>query len=477
MQTVIFWLGLVFGAICIAASLAFSLAYGLSYSDVFWIALIYAAVGVGSVIGEVTLVPRMDHLVRVRRFFAAFCAAVLFAACSVTTISYEGGFLATLFEGKASVGESKADDRASLQAERSRLQRQIDAAAVARPSGEVRGAMSELEAGPRWQSSKGCTVPTITESQTLCANHAKLKAELGRAEAVDAWQARIDQIRGLLGPLADAKVADARAVYLSRLIGTEDGARMAAAAMIIFLLWWGRVTFLFVYADPIRKAWREVHAFAMPATPAQEAAQAVEEATPAPLDPSDLFPPVYGDPEPFFVDEDAEEESDEAKALADMEEAELFDSLNAARKPVPTPPPLVTPIEAKARRCTELVMRYFEECFTHNYLDEQFGERAQILRDGFLVWLADSDIDEKFDPNMFGGTASAVLAHLGGERLQKFDHVFYRGVKFTPRFAHRIAQEAKPTAADEEKKPETRLGRLSKDRRGDLATIPAAASA
>lgn len=468
------WLGLIVCAVCVVASLAISIQYGLSISEVWWVALTYSGIGVAAVTWEITGPHRVAHLRREGRSVAMWACVFGLGLASIITIQYELGYLATLFEGKASVGESRAGNRASLEMERATLEGQISKAGAVRPAAAIQGDIDAVKANYRWTSSLGCTNVTAPESKELCASYGKLAAELGAATAIASAQARVRAINAELQPFAAAKVADARASYLSHLTGSSEmGARIILSIALIVFLWCGRTLAPFVYMDAKKAIAPETVSVATWSPETVAAIPAAEK--------SSFLPPA---PLPSLLDDDfADEETgtelsaEDVLALWELDEEREKQALAALsegrRDAKPQPEPAAeekkkrTRFDPLAARNRQFVERFAADALLFIEGDRSRYEKAQLIWDAFLHWCAIMEIEDKPNRAQFGEIFPVILEDNGGEKV-KWSEIHYVGVALKPAFAHGMAAAADAVTQSPEQPlalGERRLGSVLKDRR------------
>lgn len=479
------WLGLPVAIICSAVSLGLIADYALGASDNPWRVVAYGAVGVAAVLWECTGLHRADHLRRTGRIGASGICYAGLALAILITVSYEIGSLAELMESKASIGESKAGERASLEAERAILMGQAKKAGDVRPVAAIQGDIDAIKAHPRWTSTGGCSNVTAPESKELCTSYGRLAAEVGAATAIAAATARIVELNRTLQPLAASKIADARASYLSKLSGLpEIDSRIAVSLLVIVFLLFGRVAGGYVFMDARRAETAEIAIASTSLTEARTAANRVA-ATQAALNPV-LMPPLAS-----LADEDDDFEEgaspEEIEALWDMEqEAAAVAALNAGKieplpvKPEPAP---LNPVQV-ARR--ELVLRFASDCLIFHRSREGDEkpprESAKLVWEGFELWCEDMEIGDKLTRAAFGTSFGLILEDNGGKH-HKSSEIYYVGVTMKPSFAHRLAKRAEAiTEGTEEALPvvtvgEPRLGGRIRDRRALAIETEAAGTA
>lgn len=468
------YFGLAVAVICSAVSLGLIIDYAMGASDSPWRVAAYAAVGVAALVWENTGLHRGDHLKREKRYGAAFLCYAGLAMAILITVSYEIGSLAELMESKASIGESKAGERAALESERAILMGQAKKAGDVRPVAAIQGDIDAIKAHPRWTSSGGCTNVTAPESKELCGSYGRLAAEVGAATAIAAASARIVDLNGKLQPLAASKIADARASYLSKLSGMpEIDSRIAVSLLVIAFLLFGRVAGGYVFMDSRGNA--EKATIAVAATEARTATEAATATIAATK--TEILPPL-----PLL--EDAEYDFDDGKtpeeieALWDMEQEQAAVAALNAGQPVaapiitkPEPAPL-NPVQV-ARR--EVVKRYCDDCLTfHRQPNSETGrpyrETSKLVWEGFEIWLDEVEIGEEWTRAAFGLAFGPILEDNGGRSL-KSSEIYYEGVTMKPSHAHRVgkradliangAEVALPVVNDQP----NRLGSVLRDRR------------
>lgn len=498
----IFTVGGAICAICVAASLAISVYYAQSIASNEFEAVIYSGVGIAAVLWEVSGLHRASELYAAGRRMAAGACMVGLAFAIVITVQYDLGFIASLFEGKASIGEAKAGERATLEAERRRLESQITKAGLARPRAAIEGELSRAEtlaaAANRAdlaykghlkaiedEAGRGGCGETCGELKKLTPqffqakqdaegardagpNVGLLRQELGVAVGVEAATARIAEINASLKPLSESKVGDARSSYLSLIAGISDfSARVFIAGLFIVFLLCGRVFAPWVFLDR-RKP--EIAAVAGGPVFVNTATAGAGQAPAAQSEPSEMeiFGPAY--------DEHDGDEIDKGLSLEEIDR--LFDDYNAKAggdisESMRAPSAPVLPeadedlplAEASVRR---IVQRFVDECLV--IVIPQDGEDmpregAQTMQDAFSLWVEESEITEKINKMAFGKHMTAILEANGGKRV-KSNSWFYVGVQIKPAHAHRMAQKlgnaGEETEKDGKAVPVRRLGTLSR---------------
>jgi hypothetical protein len=450
------WIGLLVCGVCVVASLGISVQYGMSIAQVWWHALLYSSIGVASVIGEVLAAHRIAHLWRSGRgvaMTAYICGGIL---ASFITIQYEMGYLADLFEGNASAGESRAGNRSSLEHERRTLEAQLEKAGIVRPVPAIEGDIAGIKAHPRWTSSRGCTDVTAPESKELCANYGKLSGEMGTAMAIKQVHSRVRDINAELHGLSGAKVADARASYMAQLTGTtEMGARVTLTVLIIVFLWWGRTFAPFVFVDP--PAAEKPQTPIAPEKPIE--ARTAPEAVAAPDVAAEV---AFLPPSSALVDEsyDSDDEgmtAEEVQALWEIEqEREAIAALSGKKETLPdntwrkgalppTAEEVLLTAGLDASDPTYVFDRNQIDRFAASYLSFRPGDRnacesVKLVWDAFQQWCTDMEIGEnqRMNRQRFAKVFPVLLAENGGGRAKRSE-MFYFGVVINPAPAHRLA--------------------------------------
>lgn len=496
------WLGLIVCGVGVAVSLAFAVKYGLSLSSDPFIALAYSSIGVAAVLWEVVGWHRAAHLYRIARPWAARLCIVGLVLATVITIQYELGFLAALFEGKASIGAADSSERAAKEAERSNLLAQIQKAGVVRPAEAIRGDLAGMRAlqsqadqarrdGEAEAADKGCgdrckahrSAYTALSTKLASSPVDKLEAELGVAVGVERAQARVTALNAELRPLAAAGVADARASYMHIAFGiSETGARLTLSLLIILFLIACRSWSPFTFMDPPAPASvavidrGKVHA-PPPVLERQPAAElfppdgAIEASSPPPDVPDADF--IESDMHP-----EAPEEAEEPPF--DLDELEMLAEFAAGRGEAASPAeeaieaePLPEPLSASEERARNLVQRFILDCCIVHGDNHSEREKAKVMETAFRQWQADHEIVEIVNGNDFGKTLTAILGELGGGKIHS-DGKKYVGIKLKPMITHRLSLNA-PAAAET---PQLgALGANGKARRlaianGDLSGLP-----
>lgn len=478
------WLGLPVAVICSAVSLGLIFDYAVGASDNPWRVAAYGAVGVAAVLWEVAGLHRGDHLRRAKRRGAALACYFGLAVAILITVSYEIGSLAELLESKASIGESRAGERAALEQERSVLLAQVKKAGEPRPAGAIQGDIDAIKAHPRWASSGGCTNATAQESKDLCVSYGRLAAEAGAAAAIAAASARIIELNRDLAPLAASKVADARASYLSKLSGLpEIDSRIAVSLLVIVFLLFGRVAGGYVFMDA-REQRAEIATASQAVTEAPTAANQIARTHVAPE-------PVFLPPIASLADEDIDFDegmtAEDIEALWNREQADKVVAAMSAGEPEPLPvkaePAPLNPVQV-ARR--ELVLRFAADCLVFHRAkagdEKQPRESAKLVWEGFELWCEDMEIGDKLTRAAFGTAFGMILEDNGG-RSHKNSEIYYVGVTLTPAWSHRVAKRADAiTEGTEEALPavtvgEPRLGGRIRDRRALAIETEAAGTA
>lgn len=455
------WPGLAICALCVAVSLCYAVVGGLEMASTIWQSVAYSMLAIGSVSWEVLGLHRTAHLYRAGRYLAmTLCAVVLAFACAVS-VSYELQYLATFQEAHVSIGASKTGNRASLEAERGRLQATIDKAGPQRAVAAVDGDLAGVKGHPRWLMSKACTNVTAPESEALCQRYGGLMAERGTAADVAAAQARIHEINAALQPLAEAGVADARSDYLSRWTGMSAGdARAALALVFIIFIHMGSMWGPFCFADPRGGA-------------------PLQDPLPSPLSRSPVVwnvttPQMAVMPPLGLLDEPGQQEddydADAVEALWELEqERELLAALDAGRiQPAPPAEPVV-PLDPKMRRAHDIIRMFVADCCSIYPGESDTYERANLAYDCFGVWQAgfgrrfEGQPVEMLDNTTFGQALKAILEEMGGGKKATKHGNAYWGMKLRPSVVQKATEEAKPVA--EVKDQPRRLGGIAQDRR------------
>jgi hypothetical protein len=484
-------LGLIVCGVCVAVSLAFAVLYGMALSPDPLVALIYSAIGVAAVLWEVVGWHRVAHLYRIERPWAARVGVIGLVLATVVTVQYELGFLATLFEAKASIGESSASARAAMEAERANLQAQITRAGIVRPVEAVRGELFGMRAlqsqadrakadGDAEAADKGCgercrahrSVYTALSAKLAASPVDKLQAELGIAEGVERAQERIRKITADLAPLASAGVADARANYMHQMFGlSETGARLTLSLLIILFLLAGRSWSPFTFMDPPSPAAAVIDMGAVRhAEPALDRRPAAELFPPA--DAIDASAPA---PDADFIESDmgleaAEEAEEPPFDLEDLEMLRAFDSGHHeaavdASGPIEDeaePEPL-TPAQERVRA---VVRRFIVDCCLVHGEDHSQREPAATMQNAFRQWQADNEIVEIVNSNDFGAALEAILSDLGGGKIHS-NGKKYVGIRLKPYVTHRLSLAGEPKVVDTRDGPA--LGSNGRDRRAAIA--------
>lgn len=487
------WLGLIICGICVSASLTFSVHYGLMIADTIWQAAVYSGIGVAAVIWEMVGAHRVGHLWRIGRFSAMAACIWGLGLATFITVQYELGYLAYMFEGSASVGESRAGERAALEAERARLEAQIAKSGISRPAEAVKGdlkRLEELRGGADRAKHEAAAEEARGGCGVLCAAHkaeyegamsriaraparSDLEAELGTALALAGASARIDTINAKLKPLAANGVADARATYMGQAFNISDQtARAILAMLIIVFLYCGRTWSPFVFMDAKAATSSEAVGYADSAAEGPVALSL--ELAGVPSLPAGVVgiesqaePEFFAPPYDNYEDDEADN-SEYAEALFDMSEAEMLAQL-------PKRQPLTKPVIEKPKvelnfqqsRIRSLVQRFIDECCVIHPGDHSVREGAQTMQDAFKVWIEDSEIVDSVSKNDFGQYMTSLLQETGGDKI-KSDSWWYAGVSLTPAHAHRVARKLAESDDSQEAAQSDaggRLGRAGRERR------------
>ncbi len=472
--------GLVIVGICIACSVAINFHFGLSLGENVYQSAVYSMIGVAAVIWEATALHRIDHLKREGRTGVAAALFLGLITAALVSVSYEFGYLAELFEGKASVADARSGDRSALEAERKRLEAQIEKAGIVRPVAAIEGDLAAKKAvlarvdaikaraaekdaeaakasgmAKDEEARKGCgdicrghlarsaailadKGPILAEAEAILRDYeapptlAALAAELGTATALRDADKRIREIAGELRPLADAKAGDARASYLARLFGTtNENARIALALVFVFFLWLGRTIGPWAYMDGGKAP--AVVAAGTEKKPIPAAERGAEASLPA--------LPAYAGSSAADDDEDAPPDLDlgEIEALWELEnEAALLEGIQAPEQP---PAPIIAepPLDEREKRIRDLVQAFIDDCLLVRTGDPDHREGCQFVQDGFRFWLGNRGRGETVSRNDFGIHMSALLERLGGRRV-KSNGRYYVGIQMRPAFAADLTQ-------------------------------------
>ncbi len=503
-------LGLVAVAIAIVVSLAIGYLYGQQVAETWIQGVLYSSIGVAAVLVEAAGLHRCDTLWRAGRVSAALMCACVLTISSATTILYEIGFVAGLLEGKASTGETRSSERATLDAERRDLMARIERTGQVRlPEAiqaeiDAKAALKALAADARAAAQaetierKGCG-DRCKAHEARAAGYmadydkppsaAELTGELGIANATAVARARVIVINNQLHGLADAKVADARASLVARLFGTtEDAARMGIALGIVLFLFMLRTIGPYIFIDSAAMA---AMAAAMGQKKSAEGAPkpilAAEEAAERPaarLNGSAALPyHAAVDAEDFGEIEVDDDEGDgvsaeDMVALFEMEssreaEAALLADIQAEQQVLP--PPFFEDdepsLDARGRQVRQLVQGFVDDCLNVRPRDSSAKEGAQQMQDCFQLWLGEHHAGVSISKMEFGEHMKTLLVRMGGE-FKKIGSRYYFGVTIKPSWAKRLADEADPVEDKKQLTAGRRLGGVIR-RRGDLDGEPA----
>lgn len=482
-------LGLVAVAIGIGASLVIGYLYGQMIGETWLQGALYSSVGVASVLIEAAGLHRYDRLYRARRYWASFLCAIVLTVAAAITITYEVGYIATLFEGKASSGETKSGERASLEAERAdliariqqtgrvRLPEAIEAELAAktafkRQADEARAAAA-LETVDRKGCGDRCKAHEARAAEYMAEHDkppsaASLAAELGIARATAAARERVTVLNGLLSGLADARVADARATYLGKAFGiSEDAARMAIALGIVAFLFMLRTIGPYIFIDSAAMV-----AMSIGATGPRKPIPAAEQPEKKPI-PAAEEAEVWEEDEEAFLPVAAADERDaeHIQALYEIERANEADLMaHVAAPPLPAPVPYVNGeqrLDIREQRIRGLVQSFVDDCLLIRIGDDEHREGCQLMQDAFQFWLVRRGRGETVSKMDFGSAMTAFVRKLGGDRIKSGSR-YYTGVMLSPAFAADFARRESGDEA-ETREPLTtgrRLG-LSRNSRRD----------
>ena len=435
--------GLLIVAVGVAASYCISIYQGLQLSPVAWIAGIYALIGAAAVTWEMIGWHRSAHLLREKRHLAfAMNALGLFLASCVTVLLFELAFLATALEGMASRNAVAVLNRGSLEIELSQLQAGITKGGATRGAAAVRAQIEADKAGRMWALTSGCAAEATTtrDRKAFCDRYTAAVAELGQAEATESAQMRIREISGQLTPLGQVGAADARALYISRLIGSsEQGARVIVGFLVILFLYFSRAIGGFVFFDPSPKA-KEART-----EPEENSGDGGSRKT-------RIEAPAHNIARLRLIETAEHAEaverithdapSDEAIALADLERALVEmsapDTSGRTEQRVSMADAIAERVAGDGKMDVEkLIRRFCAECLV---ADQASREGASHLHKAFRVWCDDLELPCPDDHSVFGVVMTRLIAEppYCGKKA-KSSGWWYVGVRLKPVISHRVA--------------------------------------
>jgi hypothetical protein len=483
------WVGALFWLVTIVTSGAAIVLYSVGTTPDFAEQLVIAATGLAALAFECVALHRIAHNWRVGRGWASAICVFILPFAILITLSYELGFLARIFETSASVGESHASARHTLERERKRLEAQVEKAGVPRPVAAIEGDLAGVKANPRWVSSRQCSDITAPESKGLCAEYGRYSAELGAATAIAGATARITEITGQLNGYATAGVADARAAYLSRAGLPELDSRFAVAALSMVFLMCYRVGGGYVFADRWGRGEGGPPAVASPvvaemsqnsnAPEKATEARTAEFAPPLPETAAQLPSPALPDAlASMGEDEGTDLTPDEIDRLYAESQAEpLVEAMNLNRaERVEAPEADLSSLSDADLKRREIVLRFSRDCLTFLGPDSDEFEEGTLLWNAYETWAKDMEVREMTTQQAFGRAFNGYMRERSERGRAKSSNTRYYGVKINPLHTHRMTFGSTPVEDFTNDQPR-RLGSMLRDNLSLAAESPAAGTA
>jgi hypothetical protein len=439
-------IGILIVVVGVAASYCISIYQGLQLSPVAWIAAIYALIGAAAVSWELVGWHRCAHLLREGRTlaFVMNVMGLILASC-VTILLFELAFLATALEGAASRNTVAIDNRAALEMERGQLQASLTKGGAARGVSAVISDIEGIKAHPRWASTHSCDPEwtTAKDSKALCERYSNALAELGLAKSTETAQSRIKAIATELTPLGQVGAADARSLYIGRILGTgEQGARVVVGFLtILFLLFCRSIASFVMWDAPTTKDSPAVHQEPIEArTAPNEAGGYAGSSVIVSAAPADNVAEL----ERVETEEELIDRLN-AEAIADLEAAMQEES--AARGVEPRPEKIAAN-SAMVERVSSIsnddvepiVRRFARECLVR---DVEAREGATTLYRAFQEWATDSGLPGIHDQSLFGKAMTGIIcgAPYRGEKRKSNGAWYYHNARLTPAAALRTESQ------------------------------------
>jgi len=382
---------------------------------------------------------------------------------------FELAFLATALEGAASRNTVAMDTRSALEMERTQLQAGMAKGGASRGLAAVESDIEGIKAHPRWASTHSCDPEwtTAKDSRALCERYSAALAEIGLAKSAETAQSRIKQIGVELAPLGQIGAADARSLYISRILGTgEQGARVVVGVLVIAFLLFCRAIAPFTMWDakPTCKELLQVQ----DAAPVQVATanhsltgheEPIEARTAIEDIPSYAGSAAHDEEEPAVnvatlarMETEAEMLARiEAEVMADLDEAIAEQQERERDDTRPSPITVHTPAERKqiaavmAERVSvddaeSMVRRFAGECMVR---DKIAREGATSLYLAFSAWASANNLPEIRDQSLFGKVMTAVIcgAPYRGAKVKSTGAWYYCGARLTPAAAARTEMQ------------------------------------
>jgi len=377
---------------------------------------------------------------------------------------FELAFLATALEGAASRNTVAMDTRSALEMERTQLQAGMAKGGASRGLAAVESDIEGIKAHPRWASTHSCDPEwtTAKDSKALCERYAAAIAELGLAKSAETAQSRIKQISVELTPLSQIGAADARSLYISRILGTgEQGARVVVGVLVIAFLLFCRAIAPFTMwdANPTCKEPLQVQPVAVVKECLTTQETPIEARTAVEAFPSyegsaehDEVAPAVNVATLTRMETEAEMLARiEAEVIADLDEA--IAEQQAAQRDDTRPSPITvhTPAERKqiaavmAERVSvddaeSMVRRFAGECLVR---DKIAREGATSLYLAFSAWASANNLPAIRDQSLFGKVMTAVIsgAPYRGAKVKSTGAWYYCGARLTPAAAARTEMQ------------------------------------